>query len=623
GACICPNTCIHGCNTDGSCRTTECKNGNDNTGACICPDTCTQGCNPDGSCRTIECKNGNDNTGACICPDTCVNGCYINGACKCDTNICIYGCDESGNCKCDDCKNNTSCDLRTGKCACPAECPDECKDDGSCNDLCGTKRCAPDQYCDSEKKCQPLDVNKNHMIDTYETAAKKGSGCVTDRNCDSISGAGDGFCDSFLDYTCSTRCTSDDQCIDDKLYHYVCRKDDGRCAPDTFITVWDIPQNKKTLTIPLYTNHCDIQIDWGDNIQEPSDCATQLLFHSYENSGLYTVKIKGKVRIGHKSPKNGIDYLPTIHEDASKLVEVKTFGPVSLGPEAFAFCSQLKNISEVDIPNAAELTDMQYFFYKAEEFNAPIQRWDTSNVKNMHGLFMEAGKFNQPLGKWNTSNVTDMSSMFYFAKTFNQPIKNWKTSNVTDMSAMFSNADAFDQPIENWSTIKVTDMHSMFFGALIFNQPIGKWNTSNVTDMHEMFRDAEFFNHPLDDWDTSKVTDMSTMFCNATAFNHPLNTWNTSNVTDMEAMFEIAKSFNQPLDRWNTAKVTSMTQMFTDAKRFNQDLSSWVVQKHTSVEDMFDCTSLSSDNFNKIQESPTWEAKPQKSEFVACREDDQ
>ncbi|MBR4984248.1 MAG: hypothetical protein IKY83_00720, partial [Proteobacteria bacterium] len=110
-ACLCPNTCTQGCNTDGSCKTaeckngtdgscitTECKNGNDNTGACICPNTCIHGCNTDGSCITTECKNGNDNTGACICPNTCIHGCNTDGSCR--TTECKNGNDNTGACIC-------------------------------------------------------------------------------------------------------------------------------------------------------------------------------------------------------------------------------------------------------------------------------------------------------------------------------------------------------------------------------------------------------------------------------------------------------------------------------------------------------------------------------------------
>ncbi|AJK51389.1 hypothetical protein MCCG_0420 [Mycoplasma capricolum subsp. capripneumoniae 87001] len=53
-----------------------------------------------------------------------------------------------------------------------------------------------------------------------------------------------------------------------------------------------------------------------------------------------------------------------------------------------------------------------------------IQCWDTSNVTDMNYMFCWAENFNQDISSWNTSNVIDMSSMFCFAESFNQPIGN-------------------------------------------------------------------------------------------------------------------------------------------------------------------------------------------------------
>ena len=73
------------------------------------------------------------------------------------------------------------------------------------------------------------DDNHNHMLDKYELAKDQGVDCLEKHNAGCI----DGFCDSFLDYKCSTRCTSDDQCVSDD---YFC-SDDGRCVPKAFVSV--------------------------------------------------------------------------------------------------------------------------------------------------------------------------------------------------------------------------------------------------------------------------------------------------------------------------------------------------------------------------------------------------
>ena len=46
---------------------------------------------------------------------------------------------------------------------------------------------------------------------------------------------------------------------------------------------------------------------------------------------------------------------------------------------------------------------------------------------------------------WNTILITDMNYLFKNAKNFNQPIGNWNVSNVTNMSDMFFNAKKFDE----------------------------------------------------------------------------------------------------------------------------------------------------------------------------------
>ncbi|WP_434343644.1 BspA family leucine-rich repeat surface protein [Mycoplasma sp. 06067-C1-B144P-99-0482-3] len=63
-----------------------------------------------------------------------------------------------------------------------------------------------------------------------------------------------------------------------------------------------------------------------------------------------------------------------------------------------------------------------------------LDKWDTSNVKNMRYMFIYADKFNQDISNWNTSNVTNMEHMFYGADAFNQDISNWNVNNVTKWS---------------------------------------------------------------------------------------------------------------------------------------------------------------------------------------------
>ena len=276
----------------------------------------------------------------------------------------------------------------------------------------------------------------------------------------------------------------------------------------------------------------------------------------------------------------------------------------------FAYASNFNwNISNWNVKN---VTTMNAMFYVAQKFNSDISRWNVGKVTDMSRMFLWAENFNQSIGNWDTSKVTNMASMFQSAKTFNQDLSNWDvskvenmqgmfnwaeqfdgnistwdTSSVTNMMGMFSSAKNFNQPIGNWNTSKVTNMASMFYYAHKFNQPIGNWDTSKVTNMYSTFHWATVFNQPIGNWDTSKVTDMSFMFHVARDFNQPIGNWDTSKVTTMNSMFRQAVNFDQPIGNWNTSNVTNMLMMFHWASKFDQPIGSWDTSKVTTMQAMF------------------------------------
>jgi surface protein len=106
------------------------------------------------------------------------------------------------------------------------------------------------------------------------------------------------------------------------------------------------------------------------------------------------------------------------------------------------------------------VTDLDFVFQGATNFNQAISNWDISNVKTMIGTFNNATKFNQPIGNWNTAEVTNMSSTFKGALDFNQTLNTWNTSNVTTMSSMFKSASSFNQPITSWNISKLNSISS-------------------------------------------------------------------------------------------------------------------------------------------------------------------
>lgn len=183
----------------------------------------------------------------------------------------------------------------------------------------------------------------------------------------------------------------------------------------------------------------------------------------------------------------------------------------------------------------------------------------------MRGMFQECENFNQPLNKWDTSNVEDMSNMFACAKVFNKPLNKWNTSKVKDLSSMFAYCD-------------------------VFNQNLNNWDVSNVTNMDSLFRQCEKLNQPFDKWDTSNVVNMEKTFFSCMKFDQPLNSWNVSNVENMDMMFYMAQSFNQSLDKWNTQKLITAVGLFRFAYKFDnyESLENWNLDNLEEVGTFFD-----------------------------------
>ena len=98
---------------------------------------------------------------------------------------------------------------------------------------------------------------------------------------------------------------------------------------------------------------------------------------------------------------------------------------------------------------------------------------DTSAVIKMDRLFCDCGcpelqeNFNSPIDRWNTSNITDMSEMFSGCEEFNQNISDWDVHNVLDMYKMFADCYEFNCNLSKWiSQIGPdTDTGAMVYGA--------------------------------------------------------------------------------------------------------------------------------------------------------------
>jgi surface protein len=463
----------------------------------------------------------------------------------------------------------------------------------------------------------PADKNHNYMKDEYE--CKDNAECKYDMECKKDSDCDSGFCDSFIDYRCSKRCTLDKECISDK---YFCRGD-GRCAPKVFETVWNVLSDGGSITFPVSNektlsneNPCKFTIEWGDGASETViSCPEKNLIHKYEKKGEYHVKVTGTLDGWARHDDNSLNNLCV--SKVYHLVRIESFGPVGLGEGAFANAKDLKKLSSVDIPDASILKSTKGMFCSNDKTAIPneeffLDKWDMSNVEDMSYMFYRNKNFDQEIGSWDTSKVNDMNNMFKDASDFDQDIGKWDTSSVKNMSYMFRKASAFNQNIGDWDTSKVEDMSYMFQFAEGFNQNIGNWDTSNVKNMSYIFENASAFNQDIGNWNTSKVNNMRSMFEDASAFNQDIGKWNVPKVEDMSYMFSKASAFNQDISGWNVSNVAKMDYMFREASAFNQNLSNWKLYQNVSTSGMFSGSGMTKETFcaMKKAEGNSWTKLP-------------
>ena len=647
----------------------------------------------DEACENITCGDhgtclpGSDASVVCLCD----SGYHLDPF---DNTTCIA--DEAYPCAQIDCGGNGICFItvdNTAACQCnpgyhtaendPVSCVknDEadpcdgvtCFEHGTCTpDAEGNAVCVCDTgYVNAsatECEVEIIDIDGNYMKDIYDTAPDHGKSCISEHD----KGCSTGFCDSFMGYKCSTKCTDDSQCVSSD---YFCRND-GRCAPKVFESVWKVSTDDSTLFFPGGSGDtCNYTIDWGDGATDSYTSCEEYHSHTYASAGTYNIKVTGTINKWSCDTFVNANLDPSICDtfcnDAEDdviyamcmeacgktqraicgndlsmdgivdkfpvLIGIESFGPVGLTSRSFANANQLTYVSSKDIPNANTLTDMGSMFSGAVLFNSDIGNWDTSQTQTMSYMFYGASSFNQSLSAWDTSNVTRMDYMFCYASAFNGDISGWDTSNVTGMGYMFDGASAFNQPLNSWNTSKVKDMRFMFVDAKSFNQPLHSWDTSNVESMSRMFSYATSFNQPLNSWNVAKVTSMEGMFINAKEFNQSLSDWDVSNVTSMEDMFNKAASFNGELDwkskvskvkrmgcmfknatafegkglsSWSTtADLYVIEEIFAGAQNFNVDLTNWTVTGVTNYTDAFKDSGLISENFTKmVNNNPGWAA---------------
>ena len=149
---------------------------------------------------------------------------------------------------------------------------------------------------------------------------------------------------------------------------------------------YDITEaNGKEIVLPLNGDEVKVKVDWGDGTTEKVTSAG-LVHHTYENTGLKTVRIKGVLNhFGFTQEQIESLKLNKIGRYQINLRSVKKWGLKNLNSLSGAFYSatELANVPKV-LPK--KVTDLSKMFYRASSFNQPLNEWDVSNVTNMSCL---------------------------------------------------------------------------------------------------------------------------------------------------------------------------------------------------------------------------------------------
>ena len=202
--------------------------------------------------------------------------------------------------------------------------------------------------------------------------------------------------------------------------------------------------------------------------------------HNYTTSGSHQITITGNnipLRYGHalemtpadmvtKTSYDDFTTAQTSHSDPAPRAKayirsVDQWGSATFNDlnAAFERCINF-DVLALDIPKFGTDADISKMFKlcaKLDDANGSIEKWDTSNVKNMMQLFAGVRNFRANIDTklvvnpgggeylaWNVGNVENFSHMFVglvnmnLRAGFNQPIPNWDMNNANNLAGMFA-----------------------------------------------------------------------------------------------------------------------------------------------------------------------------------------
>ena len=134
--------------------------------------------------------------------------------------------------------------------------------------------------------------------------------------------------------------------------------------------------------------------------------------HTYAASGLYTVRISGRISgFGFGQPnRSSFD----VHKDRDKLVDIVQWGCVRFGNRGGYFfkCRNLGRLSARDLPDLTGVTNMKFMFCGAHAFQSDLSQWNVSRVTDMTDMFFDARAFQLPAhAPWYQGEEDDESDV--------------------------------------------------------------------------------------------------------------------------------------------------------------------------------------------------------------------
>ena len=217
------------------------------------------------------------------------------------------------------------------------------------------------------------------------------------------------------------------------------------------------------------------------------------------------------------------------------------------------------DLSGWDVSN---MTQMRSMFGDCNKFNGQLFTLPAS-VSDIQNMFNGAYVFNNggnspPIDNWDVSSCTNFTGLFFQCENFNRPVNSWNTSSVTSMRLVFGGIESSLSNAAGGSGYVYLNVYptTVLTGS----------GDGNLTVVNESVPSGSIGANLISivvpgagyvEGDTFTVNGPGTNITGtvgevrSTTFNQPLNNWDTSNVTDMTGMFQYNHVFDQDISSWN------------------------------------------------------------------------